>query len=269
MLKDAYILFASSALRIKGFRLGTKEEYDDIQSLANSYVYYEKVQDRTMMESYISALMVRYWYMVPYVYEQSKSLKIERDDIVTWIYEAIVKAFKYKSWLDPTKDVSREPNGAEKVINRCIDSVRQGYFQQSNRDSRKINYITHSIEDSIAMFGDSAEELYVEDESTNYDIKDLILNKIKENKFISALVVDGICFNNCFSKGEFNLTKLISGLDDKYLMDFKKRYNIKNEKFAYLLNDIKTSRKNLNKKVKRELLELKEDKGLLNICCQM
>ena len=73
MLKNSYNLFLKDAQRLPNFKQGTKEECKDIEQLANTYVKYERQGNKEMMSSCLSALMVRYWYMIPFLYEQCKS----------------------------------------------------------------------------------------------------------------------------------------------------------------------------------------------------
>lgn len=271
MLKDSYKLFINDAKRLPGFKIGTKEDYDDIEQLANTYVKYEKLNDKDMMSSCISALMVRYWYMVPFIYDKTKSLKIDIEDVVGILYDALMKAFKYKSWLDKSKGVSKEKHGAEKCINRCIDSARQGAFQQSNTDSRKLNYMTFSVEESVELFGDASECLFVEDKDEMSAIKDLVEYKLKLKDLVSALVIDSICFNDCFNKAGFNLSRVVSGLYQKdYIQSFKFRYKLDSDICDRLDALVKNKRQTLNTLVQKSLINLQKDREVINNafgCC--
>lgn len=271
MLRDSYKLFLEDAKRLPNFKVGTKEDCEDIEQLANLYVFYENQHNKEMMSSCISALMVRYWYMIPFLYDKSKSLKVEIDDVVDMLYDAFVKAFKYKSWLDFTKDVSNEKNGAEKCINRCIDSVRQGAFQQSNTDSRKLNYMTFSVEESVEIFGDSSECLFVEDKDDYSGIRELVEYKLKEDDVLGALVIDSVCFNDCFNKKGFNMSRVVSGIAQKdYIKSFKNRYAL-NVKLSNKIDSLtKNNRKTLGKLVKDTLINLQQDRDMISQafgCC--
>lgn len=264
MLKHSYNLFLKDAQRLPNFKQGTKEECKDIEQLANTYVKYERQGNKEMMSSCLSALMVRYWYMIPFLYEQCKSLRIDRDDVVSMIYEALVKAFKYKSWLDITKAVSSEENGAEKCINQCITSVKQGAFQNSNTATRKLNFMTFSIEESVEIFGDSSECLYTEDEDEYAGVRELVENKLKSKDVIGALVIDSICFANCWDKNGFNMPKLVSNIKKPdYTSLFKDRYEV-DSSLSDKINKIqKNNRKNLKELVKYTINNLKQDREII------
>lgn len=255
MLKDSYKLFVEKAMFVPHFKPGTKEEYNDIQLLANGYLQAESKSDKELMEGYLSALMVRYWYMIPYFQEKSASLRLEYDDIISWLYLGIVKAFKYRGWVNDPH------SSAEKCINRCLDSIRLNAFQESNSDTRKINYISYSLEESCEKFGDSADGLFVEENDNTFNVEYLVSRKLTKKDVLSALIIDSICFNDCFSKKMFSSSKLISGLTSTYIRKFKERYETSNS----LNNDIDAlmNSKDLKKRIKYRLDSLKYDKELL------
>lgn len=264
MLVDSYNLFLNSAKKIPGFKAGTKEDYNDIEKLANGYCLAEFNNNKDLQASYLSALMIRYWYMIPFVYDKMKSLRIDIEDVVGIIYDALMKAFKYKSWLDTTKDVSKEKNGAEKCINRCIDSVRQAAFQQSNTDSRKLFYMTYSMEESIEKFGDASETLSVEEEDLYSSIHDIVDYKLKKKDILGALLIDSIVFNDCFVKNNFSITKMVSGIQEDYIKSFKSRYVISEQMSRELTKLLTQSRRTLNRVVKAKLIDLQADREMIS-----
>lgn len=264
MLVDSYNLFLNNARRMPDFKVGTKEDFNDIELLANRYVKAEASHDKELMSSCLSALMVRYWYMIPFLYEKSKSLRLDIEDMVGFLYDALIKAFKYKSWLDTSKDVSNEKNGAEKCINRCIDSVRQAAFQQSNTDSRKMSYLTYSMEESIERFGDSSETLEVSEEDHYSSVKEIIDYQLKKKDVLGALLVDSIVFNDCFVKDKFSITKMISGIQFDYINSFKNRYDITRKMSDELDRLLHQNRRALNKIIKSKLLDLQSDREMIH-----
>lgn len=264
MLIDSYKLFLNDASRIPGFKAGTKEDFDDIDVLANGYCLAESLNDKSLQSSYLSALMIRYWYMIPFLYDKSKSLRIDVDDVVGFLYDALVKAFKYKSWLDTSKEVSNKGNGVEKCINRCIDSVRQRAFYDSNTDKRKLFYMTYSIDESLEKFGDASETLFVEEEDPYSSIQNIIDYKLNKKDVIGALLVDSIIFNDCFVKNKFSVTKMISGIQVDYINSFKRRYNLNDKMCKNLDNLLNVSRRALNKIIKEKLVDLQADRTLIS-----
>ena len=267
ILQDAYNSFLVDAKRLPNFITGTKEECDDIQSLANTYCNAEEHANRDVMSSCISALFIRYWYMIPYLYNQSKSLKIEREDVISMLYEAFLKAFKNKKWLNVNDKLYNDKHGAQKCIEKCIDSVRLTHYQLSNYDVRKINYITHSIDMVQEVYGDSSEELlYEENFSDNLDVTLLIEKKLKEGKVLSAIIIDCICFQDSILKtNKLSLTKLISNLDSDYYLYFVKTYKLNTHNVTDIIEISKMSRKKLMYNINKEIAQLGKDSSLVSL----
>ena len=216
---EMYNQFVNCAKGIPGFIVGQKEDVPyDITELANGYCQAIDNQDVTKMSQYISALMVRYWHMVVMTYNTSTSTRLDFEDIVMWIYDAFDKACKYRSWLDKSKAVSRDPKGAEKCINQCITSVRQYWYTHFNKDKRKINFMTYSLSEIVP--GDINEEMQttvldtIEDksESTGNSSRFLVQNLIDEGSLYEAIVLDGILYQDSFVDDS---TLEIVGQDDE------------------------------------------------------
>lgn len=304
MFSESYKQFVNCAKGLPGFIVGQKEDVPyDITDLANGYIKAKKEGNQILMSQYISALMVRYWHVVVLTYNQSLSTRLDFEDIVMWIYEGFEKAFTYCSWLDPTKAVSRDPKGAEKCINRCITTVRQYWYSHFNKDKRKINFITSSLNDivsgNISQENETTVLDTVADPSAGYlETTDsgLILVKkyLEKGDYIGAIVLDGIVYQDCFvdnSKLEvvgtdeegndiehlnydvkFSLIKLIKHLksigDDKFISYFSSNYEVDRVKVADVCQKIASKcNATLVIYVKKTLSELKDDKEVMDILC--
>lgn len=276
MLQDSYIEFAKKALTIPGFKLGSKEDVPyDITDLANAYVEADKAGDKTKQEQYISALMIRYWYLISTLYEKSKTLKIDVEDIVDWIYDSFMKAFKYCSWLDKNKKVSKDPKGAEKCFNQCITSTRQWWFKHYNQDKRKINQELYSLdapvysdEDTFLMEIDTQESY---DNFNDYEYNDIILKLVNTGNVLDAFIVDGILnqdtlgSNNNFSKSK--LIKHIKSLSPEFIDYFINEYKVSRdivEAEVNKLNSYKDYR--IGVEVSKTLNNLKHNKEIVSLC---
>ena len=136
--------------------------------------------------------MIRYWHMVVWTYKQSRFTQLEAEDIALWIYRALEKAAANRAWLDKTKQVSKDPKGAEKVINRCIYSVCQYWYKQYNTIKRKAKVTSLNVP-STKDTGHSRtkpEELIdtiVGDENAIDKSRDLVQSYIDRKKFVHAL----------------------------------------------------------------------------------
>lgn len=226
MLNEMYATFEKFANQIPNWKSMSKNE------IANLYLDYELDEERRNW--YISALMCKYWHKVYDLNKTSKSANLQIDDFASWLYEAITVAFKYRAWTVPNNKLYNDPNGPDKVINRCIFSVRNKHYQEFNMQKRKSNFATDSIDRQLDEVGDSASinevASYVEDITWSEDI---VLYFIKQNRIEDAIIIDEIGYQDCFTfqKGKFNFSvvKLISNLNNlnsNYLKYFVNKYEV-------------------------------------------
>lgn len=289
--KDIYNNYLKLALTIPGFKKGTKGQYNDITELANKYCDADENTNELEKSKYYSALIIRYWYMINYMKNTCKSCNLREEDFVSWLEESLNIAFKYRRWRDPNNKLYNNPKGPELVINMAIYSTQKRYYNEFNKDKRRANKYSYSMEESIDIHGDSAECLQIQDnfEEVIY-INDLIQQLINNNKIFEALIVHNICMNNSFvtkiqflktnnidmnghpviykqDKSYFSLTKLVncmSNLDNNYILNFSNNYNIQQPILNNEIQNIKNiSHIVLLKKVKHSLNKLKKSKEIL------
>lgn len=278
-----YADFCAKASNIPGFRIGQKEDVTyDITSLANAAVKALDEHDDQTYEAYVSALMVRYWHMVPYLYNQSRSSRLELEDMAMWIYDGLAKAFKYRSWLDPNKAVSKDPKGAEKCFNQCITSVRQYWYKHFNTNASKINYLALSLDELRESLGDSfddsiPQQMVLEE---NDSCKDIIQSLIKQDKVLEALVIDRICYGDSFKEttiiddngrrksygfDERKLLKSFKSINDGYLRAFGLAYGINPQKVKDIL--VKNAKSKPDFGIKGILDGLRKSKEVISLLC--
>jgi len=171
-LYKVYKQFTDRASCIPGFIVGQKEDVPyDIDVLANKYCEARDANDEEAKDKYISALLVRYWHLVPLFYKQSAGSGYEMSDMIDWIFMGIQKATdrKARKWLDKDFKFYNDRRGPEKCINRCIYSVRCTQYQRSNYIKRRFDYNTISLDDIVQQYEKSGDvvtlgdTLYVED----------------------------------------------------------------------------------------------------------
>ena len=294
VVDQMYANFCKCAKTIPGFKIGQKEDVEyDITDLANGYVKAMNENDQIGMNQYISALMVRYWHMVPYLWDKSKSSKLDMEDMVMWIYDGFAKAFKYQSWLDPTKAISKDPKGAEKCFNQCITSVRQHLYRHYNTAQAKINYVATSLDALYDTMGDAVEEAAaVKIIDSNMICREIIASLVNEGKIFDAIVVDRLCFDDSFKETkhtkqvkimtdegemledvssysyELNNTKLISclkAINEDYINEFSLTYNVSVEEIKIALK--KHTKSKIGANVQTVLNKLKTNKKVLSLLC--
>lgn len=194
MLEDIKKSYRQSANNISGWQTMDKN------LLANLYLKYEHKEPEKSY--YFSALMLRYWKNVYKFYKTSRSARLEISDFTSWLAESFFVAFKYRRWTDPNNKLYNDPQGPDKVINRCIYSTRMRYYQYYNMDKRKINYITDSIDRQIETFGQTAEvyKLLSTDDIKEDDdhCLEVINHLISKGLIFNSIVVDLICYGDTF-----------------------------------------------------------------------
>jgi hypothetical protein len=190
-IKQTYIKYAD---HISGWKDMDKNE------LANLYLEHEtKEPERSY---YFSALMCRYWKNVYTFYKTSKSTRLGIEDFTSWLAESFFVAFKYRKWKDPKNKLFNDPQGPDKVINRCIYSTRMRYYQYFNMDKRKVNFMTDSIERQIESFGQMA-NVYnymatYDENQEDVNCRDIIKYYLANKNIFNAIVVDLVCFSDTF-----------------------------------------------------------------------
>lgn len=269
MLNDSRRMFEIAANRIDGWQTMNKND------IANKYIEYEK--DETLREAYFAALMLRYWYNIFKYHKTSKSSRLSIEDYVDWLAESIMRAFKYRAWTKEDNKLYGDPNGPDKVINRCIWSTRNKYYQYYNMDKRKANYISTSLdsayEETKFEIPDIPDEEYMQESTHN-----LIQSFIDSYRIDIALILDClVSFDNELEvDGQltFSLVKLVKNLkdlDDEYVNYFVSEYNISRDLFESTLSKLKrTNSAELPTIVKKILGELRRTQGVreaLHQCC--
>ena len=91
------------------------EQYS-IDELADAYCDAVDNNNEELMNIYISALILRFWYTIDKMYKSNTvAPSLEYEDFFWWLYEAIEYACKYRGWRDPSKNLN-----AQQCINKCI-----------------------------------------------------------------------------------------------------------------------------------------------------
>lgn len=293
MLNEAYKTFLACASCIPNWENLSKSE------LANGYCDAEEAHDEEKRNGYYAALMCKYWYMIPYMYKNCKSLvemlSLTLEDLVAWLDESLEFAFRWRRWRDPSNPLSKNPKGPEIVINRCIFSTQKRWYAYYNKDKRRINCYAYSLEESFEVHGDAADGYGVIDGTASIDYcHNLIQNWLDANKIMEALIVDCICYQDVFKATSkktktneldkyrhpivytqivtsFSNKKLIDhllDLDDRFVDYFTANYAIDKEVLLQKTNKFKVlSRPQLANLVKKCMTQLKEDEALRNLLC--
>ena len=215
-------------------------------------------QHEVLRSAYFSALMLRYWYKIFEWQRNSSTLNLELSDFVDWLHDSLYVAFYYRTWryefeatvkegrfieykLD--KDGNKIPNSyyyvndenaPDKIINRCCGSMRGRVFQYHNKDKRKANTQTYSLDNMLEEDGDYAALLagnYTTDDSLKsqesaYTLVQTLLNR---GESLEALIIESIAYYD--STKEKKVMKTATDVDEETGEEFEYKYADVTSKF--------------------------------------
>lgn len=269
MIQDIYNSYYNCANTLPGWQDMSKTE------LANGYCDADDNKDETKRNQYYSALMCRYWFKVFKLYNESRSTRLDIEDFSSWLSESLDIAFRYRSWRDPNDKLYNDPDGPDKVINRCIYSTRKRWYTYFNKDKRKINYQTNSLDSQIEEFGDSAIDLLAGSEvgfdESDYNCKEIIKLFIEENNIKDALLIDAICYQDSFKDNGFNERKVVEhlkSLNPTFINYFSHQYKVNRAELNKVTDAFNSSTSTqLHRYVRKFLKNLKNNKKVMDILC--
>ena len=259
------------------------EQYS-IDELADAYCDAVDNGDEQLKSIYISALILRFWYVIDKMYRANNvAPSLEYEDFFWWLYEAIEYACKYRGWRDTSKNLN-----AQQCINKCIDTIKlQKYYDLRLDKKKSVNHCTSfdtpiSGEDGKTIGETLESDANLDDCHANSDAIMLVQSYINKNKIIEAILLDNIAFNDVqrHSKrvvkttnaaGEtvrytehssefwpYRLVQIVSKLPASYKKSFMARYSISEEKLSAVLGVIdKSPNQRLYKYLRTTLDELR------------
>lgn len=206
--------------------------------------YVENKDNPHLQNSYFAAIMYRYWHLISKYYYMSNNVA-SPEDCYEWLEDSVYGCLKATSWDREDSSIYKDPNGPDKVINRCMKCARLTYYQFINRKKRKDNFGLLSLDEMTELFGttvsepESAES--VEDALGLWGIQDYIKQSFRNKDYFVAVMVDCIITQEVFdvviNKAEegggmttkFNikkLTKFMANLTDEYVVEFAHKYGL-------------------------------------------
>lgn len=164
-----------------------------VDDLMNGYCKALDEQDEFYQNCYLSAVVLRFWYVINKLYLKCPNIGLEHADFFTWLVEAINYAAKYRGWQ--TKKIT-----AQACINQCINTIRVQHYYEYNLDKHKANYNTMSLSDP---FGDdedqTAEDLLeapAEFKHRGSLVDHIVQTYINSDQIIEAIIFDSIAYND-------------------------------------------------------------------------
>lgn len=241
--------YASSLLRDEGVDYQTAS----IDMMANEYCDACDSGDERKKDLYISGLMLRFWYTVGKMKAKSPVVELDDEEFVSWLFEAISYACKYRAWRNKSKHVN-----AQQAINRCIETIRLQHYYNYNLAKNKANYNAVSLDQPMgAGYAHPAID-YLADEdasakpSPESEAVSLIKPFVDKDKLVEAIVLDKIAFGDVLATGKEGnslsrpkLFKELRKLDGGYALRMCQVYGAKPQKVEAVMQVLSkaTSRK--------------------------
>lgn len=268
-------------LTVLARRLVKPYEQYSIDELANAYCDAVDSGNETLKDIYISALVLRFWYVIDKMYKANTvAPSLEYEDFFWWLYEAIEYACKYRGWRDADKKLN-----AQQCINKCIETIKLQKYYNLRLDKNKTANFTVSMDAPIGTDGDDASKTIGDmleaeehwDDHSKDDVITLVQNYINRDKIVEAILIDNIAFNDVqrYHKktiktdtmkyteysSEFwpyRLVQIVSKLPDTYKREFMAKYKISEEKLDSVLTYVdKSNNQRLYRLLDRTLSELR------------
>lgn len=245
----------------------------------------DTTQDSHLRDLCAAGLMCRYWSVFT---KEKVGFEEEYDTKISYGWEAIEYALKYKAWQNPEKKVN-----ADQAVKQCIHTIFLQHNYDANLAKHKASYVSDSLDvemsdiyggDSKVTLGDTlvdeddlASRAYDEGSEAARSIVQLYIDK---KKLVEAIILDTIAFNETEkvtkktvlvtdSEGKqvkqtqtykefwpFRAVQLLSKLPTSYSDYFGNTYNVNPVEFDKALATVRAA---TNQKLYRYLSKTLED----------
>ena len=225
MLDEYKQIYIDQANKIKDWEQFSKNEL--------CFKYIENEDNVYLRDSYLAAIISKYWGLIKQYYDQSPGV-CEPEDVYSWLIDSIMYALKNRRWEDKDSSIYNDKNGPDKVINRQMKCRRATYYQMLNKMKRQGEFETTSLDEWVENIGDEVPiKDYHYDEHADHII-DYIKNLFTSKLYESAYILDIIAFDNVFSAvdkdtnqfSERMLVDELENIDEDYLIRFAVRYDL-------------------------------------------
>ena len=179
------------------------EEYRKIyQNSAENIPNYKKLTQMELVEgylkggidaeSYLSALILRYWNIPSKLVYKDKGLYDEKE-AYDWYINSLLYVLNSKVWEDSTSSIYKDPRAIERMLNTCVKCDRANWFQASNRYKRRINHGTHSLETLSEEYSDAYMPVELTTAPPEYQYySELVTYYFNRKQYLMSLVIDVI-----------------------------------------------------------------------------
>lgn len=215
-------------------------------------LYIENENDPNLSEAIFSAIVARYWPSISKMYQRC-NFGISEEDCYHWLIDSVLYALKHRPWMDETSALYNDPNGPDKVINRCLKSRRLTHYQLLNKDKRVANLNIISIDDAADEFGDYANDALGLTETSDKPAVETVVDKmisgcVDQGNYFTALLLDAMLYTDVLEEPSDNQEEVLT------LVSSRKLNKTLFEDFNSYIEDF-TSRHPIGDAVKREIID--------------
>lgn len=176
-------------------------------------------------DSYVAAIMLNYWNKISKFHSKCK-LVATPEDVHTWLTTSVMYALDKRPWESDTSSIFNDPNGPDKVINRCMECRRITFYQQLNRFNRKINSLILSLDSITEDRKDSVAPAYTD--FYLFEVHNIVTSQFLDHHYVGALLLNGVLYDN-LKVSEDDYRKVANQLKKVDIADaptLSERYNV-------------------------------------------
>ena len=170
------------------------EEMSDLE-ICNIY---KESSDEQIKNACISQLVINHWDKINKYYYMSRSLHIQKEDVLSWLFSAIWRALKDRAWENEKSNLYGNENAFNIVINRIMFTTRATAYQASNRKKRKDNHKDISLDGLTDLYQDHsivAEDMSTRDDYFYTDMNLVITLFFKKKEYFNSFLLDAIVYH--------------------------------------------------------------------------
>ena len=187
--------------------------------------YVANKNNETLQNAYMSAILYKYWGLIGKYYYMSANC-VTPEECYEWLVDSVACCVNLASWENPNSTIYNDPNGPDKVINRCMKCARLTYYQFINRKKRKDDFNILSIDELKELFGNGCPEPTEPEQEFDlgtYLIRDYIVDEFRRKNYFVSFLLHFIISENVFDvvstphnvkTSQLNLRKLCKILED-------------------------------------------------------
>lgn len=162
--------------------------------------YVANKSNPVLQNAYMSAILYKYWNLIGKYYYMSSNC-VSPEECYEWLVDSVSCCVNLASWENPESTIYNDPNGPDKVINRCMKCARLTYYQFINRKKRKDDFNILSIDELRELFGNGCPEPSEDEQEFDlgsFLIREYILEEFRRKNYFVCFLLQFVISENVF-----------------------------------------------------------------------